>query len=160
MRAGWKTSASYGPRSVKGNEDEVEDLGTLNEYGLCFDYVAPQTFDDQDEGYFRYQLSWGGPSDEFRIYAERIKEYRWSVYRIEYWFMDWFDGAPLTLYNEERKFIEEIFTSYFVDCGSADQVYEAAMEDWQPPAGEEDESDLDNEDEEDESDLDNEDEED
>ena len=48
-----------------------EDLGNMYEYGLAFDYVAPGTFDNQDEGYFRYQLSWGGPSDEFRIYADK-----------------------------------------------------------------------------------------
>jgi hypothetical protein len=48
----------------KGDEDRyIEDLGTFVEYGLCFDYVSPGTFTDRQEGYWRYQISWGGPSD-------------------------------------------------------------------------------------------------
>src|SRR4030042_934462 len=70
-------------------EKSLDDLGNFNEYGLSFDYVAPNTFEDQRRGYFRYQLSWGGPSDEFRFYCDETLE----PYRIEYWFLDWFDGA-------------------------------------------------------------------
>ena len=61
--------------------------------GLCFDYVEPGTFTDQLEGYWRWQLSYGGPSDEFRIFVNPDK----SVHRIEYWYKDWFDGAHVTL---------------------------------------------------------------
>ena len=61
--------------------------------GLCFDYVDPDTFTDQKEGYWRWQLSWGGPGDEFRIYINPDK----SVHRIEYWYLDWFDGAKVEL---------------------------------------------------------------
>jgi len=61
--------------------------------GLCFDYVEPNTFTDQREGYWRWQLSWGGPSDEFQIFINPDK----SVHRIEYWYKDWFDGACVTL---------------------------------------------------------------
>jgi hypothetical protein len=111
----------------EGNESGVDELGTLNEYGLCFDYVAPGTFDDQPEGYFRYQLSWGGPSDEFRIYAESIKEYQWSVYRVDYWFLDWFDGAGYHLSGDDLKFLEEFFTGYFVESGCADHVHAEAL---------------------------------
>lgn len=39
----------------------------FNEYALCFDYVASGTFSDQEEAYFRYQISWGGPSEELRF---------------------------------------------------------------------------------------------
>ena len=66
-----------------------DELGRLGDYALSFDYVAPGTFDDQDEGYFRYQISWGGPSDEFRFFTG--PDFRCS--RIEYWFLDWFDGS-------------------------------------------------------------------
>ena len=61
--------------------------------GLGFDYVEPKTWDDQLEGYWRCQLSWGGPSDEFRIIVNPDT----SVHRIEYWYLDWFDGASVTL---------------------------------------------------------------
>ena len=64
--------------------ESLDDLGSFNDYGLCFDYVAPDTFDGQKEGYFRYQISWGGPSDEFRFYANPD----FSCHRIEYWFLD------------------------------------------------------------------------
>ena len=111
-------------------DEGIPDLGNMYEYGLGFDYVAPGTFTDQQEGYFRYQLSWGGPSDEFRIYADKSGRYAWSVYRIEYWFLDWFDGARRVLGGEDRKLIEEIFSSFFVDSGSADNVYEEALEDY------------------------------
>jgi hypothetical protein len=66
--------------------------------GLSFDYVDPKTWDDQLEGYWRWQLSWGGPSDEFRIYINPNK----SVHRIEYWYLDWFDGAHVTLSPEDH----------------------------------------------------------
>ena len=74
-------------------EAEVEGVGTWNEYGLCLDYVAPGTFNGQRRGYLRYQLSTGGPGDEFRFYmAEDL-----TLTRVEYWFLDWFDGAHKTL---------------------------------------------------------------
>ncbi len=105
-----------------------DDLGNMYEYGLSFDYVAPETFNDQPEGYFRYQLSWGGPGDEFRIFAQRVGEYSFSIYRIEYWFLDWYDGAHRVLEGENLDFLKEIFTSFFVDVGSADHAMSEALE--------------------------------
>ena len=81
------------------------------EYGLCVDYVEPFTFDDQEEGYLRYQLSWGGPSDEFRFYQLRT----------EYWFLDWFDGASRDV-SQEEDIIE--LKSFFNDCGYFDPGFE------------------------------------
>ena len=53
------------------------------QYGLCFDYVAPYTFEDQRAGYWRWQISWGGPAEEFRIYVDpetdRVKEGIFSI---------------------------------------------------------------------------------
>lgn len=89
-------------------EASDSDLGHISEYGLCFDYVAPNTFNDQPEGYFRYQLSWGGPSDEFRYFVNPD----YSIHRIEYWFLDWFDGACQTLTGSEYDLLMEIFTMY------------------------------------------------
>ena len=64
------------------------ELGNLSEYGLGFDFVELGTFDDQDEPYYRWQLSWGGPSSEFRFYLHAT-----GLRRVEFWFLDWFDGA-------------------------------------------------------------------
>jgi len=61
----------------------------VNQTALNWDCVEPYTFDDQREGYYRLQLSWGGPSDEFRIYTDMNK----TIQEIEYWYLDWYDGA-------------------------------------------------------------------
>lgn len=101
----------------------------MNEYGLSFDYVAPGTFEGQKEGYFRYQLSWGGPGDEFRIFAQPVNDWQFSVYRIEYWFLDWFDGAKRELAGDDLALLTDIFTSFFVDSGSANHEYEKSVYD-------------------------------
>ena len=68
---------------------EQFDQGELE--GLCFDYV-----DDVDRGncrsYWRWQLSWGGPADEFRLFKDGT---------IKYWFFDWYDGASRVVQHEE-----------------------------------------------------------
>ena len=114
----------------KGDE-EVEGLGTFNEYGLAFDYVAPGTFDyvapgtfqDQKRGYFRYQLSWGGPSDEFRFYTDE----NFNPVRIEYWFMDWYDGAKIILKGTSHSLLMDIWGS-FQDCGTVEAEFQKAKE--------------------------------
>lgn len=101
LRALW---ATYLEDPEAYNEDVQSNM---YEYGLCFDYVEEFTWKDQPVPYYRYQLSWGGPSDEFRIYAP--KEAYSKPYRIEYWFLDWFDGASRTLYGEDLVLLTEIF---------------------------------------------------
>ncbi len=112
-----------------GNEETVSDkdgneIGTFNEYGLSFDYVAPKTFNDQKRGYFRYQLSWGGPSDEFRFYCDE----NFNVTRIEYWFLDWFDGAKIILNNGDKTLMLEIWDD-FKECETIKYAYDQAMKD-------------------------------
>ena len=58
----------------------------VNQTALCWDYVEGE---GREAGYYRLQLSWGGPSDEFRIYVDQDQE----IDIIEYWYMDWFDSA-------------------------------------------------------------------
>ena len=65
---------------------------------LGFNYVEPHTFQDQLEGYYRWQFSWGGPSDELRAYVNPDK----SIHRLEYWFLDWGDGASVTVNKDEH----------------------------------------------------------
>ena len=69
----------------------AEDLDDPEFEALGFDYVEPNTFEHQLEGYWRWQFSWGGPSDELRGYVNEHKQ----LHRLEYWFMDWMDGAKL-----------------------------------------------------------------
>ncbi len=68
--------------------DRLEQIRTEEEAPfLGFDYVEPNTFEGQEVGYYRYQMSWGGPSDEFRLHDNKSK--------IEYWYLDWYDGASI-----------------------------------------------------------------
>lgn len=102
-----------------------EEETKLDEYALSFDYVAPGTFNDQPEGYFRYQISYGGPSEEFRIYANKDGAHTWTIYRIEYWFLDWFDGAHINLIHDDFTWFESFVLSYFE--GSLDFVHDQAL---------------------------------
>jgi hypothetical protein len=104
-------------------DGNVEDLGNIFEYGLSFDYVAPGTFGDQEQGYFRYQLSWGGPSDEFRYYVNPDL----TCYRVEYWFLDWWDGHGCALYGDDRALLMELW-GWFEECGSAQAELDKAQE--------------------------------
>ena len=66
---------------------EYDDMfDYINQTALSWDYVDSE---GRKAGYYRLQLSWGGPSDEFRIYVDQDKD----IDVIEYWYMDWFDGA-------------------------------------------------------------------
>ena len=84
--------------------EKIEDLGDFNDYGLCFDYVEPDTFDDQPAGYYRFQISWGGPSSEFRFHGDGD---------ITYHFMDWYDGAEKSC--NTRPVIRRM-AAYFQEC--------------------------------------------
>ena len=108
----------------EGEEDRhSEELGCFCEYGLSFDYVAPDTFHDQDTGYFRYQLSWGGPSEEFRFYGAGYS----PPNIIEFWLLDWNDGACEVLTGDDRRLLLEIF-EFFDEAGSVQTEYDKAVE--------------------------------
>jgi len=88
--------------------DYVDEAETeLDEYYLCFDYVEPNTFEDQHRGYLRWQLSWGGPSDEFRFFIDE----QGGIIDIEYHFMDWFDGAVIEVnpFSEPAELLDRAF---------------------------------------------------
>lgn len=101
--------------------DEITEE-SFHEYGLSFDYVEPA--EPGENGYFRYQLSWGGPSDEFRFYCDP----GFRCYYVEYVFMDWFDGAQRKLRNADERFLLEIFEDCFKDSGTAEHVFKEATE--------------------------------
>lgn len=88
-----------------------DDLGNLFEYGLSLDYVSSDTYSDQEHGYVRYQLSYGGPSDEIRYYVDYEKE----PYRIEYHFLDWWDHAKRILSGKYLAIAEELWCALGMD---------------------------------------------
>jgi hypothetical protein len=107
---------------VPDEDGSIADLGPFNEYGLAFDYVAPGTFTDQEEGFWRYQLSYGGPQEEFRFYSSDMRR----VYRIEFWFLDWFDGASRDVTRVDTA---RALWDIFVDLECVAASYREAMED-------------------------------
>ncbi len=111
-------------RLIKAYENGVEDvpnLGSLYDYGLAFDYVNREN----KAGYWRYQLSCGGPGDEIRFYANGPKA---PMYDATYWFLDWFDGHGRKLYGQDRKTAEWLW-DWFRECESTITAYVDAMED-------------------------------
>ena len=90
---------------------EYEDLfDYVNQSALSWDYVEAGTFEDQEDGFYRLQLSWGGPSDEFRIYTTQYAD---EIDVIEYHYMDWFDGASIRVpYNSTSWEVCQMF----LDC--------------------------------------------
>lgn len=85
----------------EAENQETDELGDLAEYGLAIDYVEPGTFTDQTQGYKRYQLSWGGPSEEFRLFDDGT---------MQFWYMDWFDGASVPVTGDDYFIIKDIIS--------------------------------------------------
>ena len=97
---------------MAGNDYHYQDsfFDYLNDgYFLGWDFVEPFTFEDQKAGYWRLQISWGGPSSEYRIYVDGEKEIR----KIEYWYLDWFDGANVDVPHDSVSFaVCDMFLEY------------------------------------------------
>lgn len=79
-------------------EDRWDDLceaanTAWYEHGLSFSYMTPE----DGEHYWCYLISWGGPSSEIRFYAN----YDLTLYRAEFWYMDWFDGASVAVTRDD-----------------------------------------------------------
>lgn len=103
-------------------EDETDELGSIYDYGLSLNYVAPGTFDDQREGFLCYQISTGGPGDEFRFFfSPSGRGGGWSAHRVEYWFLDWFDGAHRVLAGADLDLLAELF-DWFEETGTVSRL--------------------------------------
>lgn len=110
------------------DDERDEAFDELNNYGLSFDYVAPNTFENQPRGYWRWQISWGGPSDEFRFYGEVINDYSVSLDAVEYWRMDWFDGAYARPSGDDLALLKEWFDD-IAETGTAVHVRNQSLAD-------------------------------
>ena len=88
---------------------EYEDLfDYVNQTALSWDYVEAE--DEKNPAYYRLQLSWGGPSDEFRIYT--IGD-TLEIDVIDYHYMDWFDGASIPVFEDSLSWY---VCQMFLDC--------------------------------------------
>ena len=92
----------------KDPEAYDDDAGTWTEYGLGFDYVPKGTFKGQRRGYFRYQISYGGPSEEFRFFVDEVLD----ITRAEFWYLDWFDGASVRVTGRNLETWREIWDDF------------------------------------------------
>ena len=86
------------------NSENEETQEEFYNYGLCIDMVNVGTFKDQKEPYLRYQISFGGPSEELRFYQNGT---------VEFWFLDWYDGAHKIITSLDwvqwlKEYLEEI----------------------------------------------------
>ncbi len=106
---------------TKSAQKFFDEIGSFYDYGLSIDYVAPETFEDTNEGYLRYQLSWGGPSDEIRFYFTPGFH---VAYRIEYVFLDWGTGVGFDVTNED--WAQWLF-DWFDEIGTAQAEYDKAI---------------------------------
>lgn len=94
-------SGNFDFTEIRNALRKYDEVGSLYEYGLSYDYCELGTFNDQTEDYFRFQLSWGGPSDEIRFYEDGT---------IEYVYLDWFCGVGFDVTGEDwAQFIKEWF---------------------------------------------------
>ncbi len=95
------------------NEEIQEKLDVYrSEYGLGIDYVEPETFEDQDEGYIRYQFAWGGPQYELRFYDSGL---------VEFAYLDWFMGVGFDVTDDE---VVKAVREYFEDIGLFESLRE------------------------------------
>lgn len=99
-------------KAYNNDADYEEAQDELNQYGLSFEYVAPGTFRDQRVGYFSYLLSTGGPQEEFRIYTDC----QYNIDRVEFWFLDWFDGAKVDLKGKDLEWFIDFYNNFFLMC--------------------------------------------
>jgi hypothetical protein len=107
----------------KDPEAYTKDGDRWIDYGLAFDYVAPGTFKDQRRGYFRYQISYGGPSEEFRFNADENLNMTSCVF----WYLDWYDGAFVPVTGRNREVWREIWED-FKECETLQYAMKKAQE--------------------------------
>ena len=99
------------------SDDAYDGFQAFSEYGLSWTYNEPE---DGSNGFYCYLMSWGGPSDELRFYAD----IRGQCHVIEYWYMDWFDGAKHVVTDDEAA---KAVASYFAECEAFESAYNEAQ---------------------------------
>lgn len=121
-RSRWRENKNFRIRELhhlwKGYQQNGE--GPITEYGLCFDFVPSSS--PASPGYWRWQLSYGGPADEFRFYADSPHA---GCRAVEYVFIDWFDGHSRRLAGRDFALLAEIWQGLFVG-GAAEWALDKA----------------------------------
>lgn len=84
--------------------EKYEEVGGFDIYGLGFNFVEAKTFGNQNQGYYRFQLSFGGPTEEIRFFVDNT---------IEFVYLDWGCGIGFDISSEHwaeqlKNYFEEI----------------------------------------------------
>jgi hypothetical protein len=72
------------------------------EYGDLIEWLGEYALSYSDDPHYRakrLELSWGGPQDYFLFFEDGTIEYR---------FLDWFDGAELTLSGHDYEVMAQV----------------------------------------------------
>ena len=111
--------------ALQSDDDDKRENASEEFYSfpLGVDYVEGGTEYNPDGGYIRYQMSWGGPSDEFRFYVDAGRK----CYAIEYAFTDGYDGATLDITGDDREFLMEHLFNDWKDCGQIERWIKEAQ---------------------------------
>ena len=102
-------------------DDIMMQYEALDGISLGFDYVSGNTI-GIEEPCFRWQLSWGGPQDEFLFPINR------HIYTLDgggslrfdftaesvtqYWLRDWGDSSHINLDEENNKIMNSVLRTY------------------------------------------------
>lgn len=114
----WETFSTRKKNQILKKFDET---GNFYDYGLSLDY---QEKEGRKRGYFRFQLSWGGPSEEIRFYFDGDGS-RGQADKIEFVFMDWGTGIGFDVTGEDWA---QWLWDWFQSCGTVQYEYNKAME--------------------------------
>ncbi len=94
-------SLPFKERAYKNYQDEIADLKNVarlmctKDLGDIEEYRDPLSFDERKE--VTILLSWGGPSDGYKVYLDKDGE----VIEGFYFFADWFEYEEFMLSDEE-----------------------------------------------------------
>lgn len=107
-------SLPFNERAYKNYQEEMEDLKKVaalsqeHELDEIEAYRAPLSLDERKE--VTILLSWGGPSDGYKVYLDSDGEVQKGLY----FFADWFEYEEFRLTAEE---LDQVLAMYPLDCG-------------------------------------------
>ena len=107
------------------SEMDLCDIEQLTNYALSFDYVRRGEIGNPVPC-FRWQMSWGGPQDEFLFPFHRQVLFvgHWTsdddglrynpngTQKCQYWFRDWGDSAHVNLCKDHLDILRKVINTY------------------------------------------------
>ena len=107
VQSSWESQEEdYKNFKDEGDYESLYDY--VNQPALSFDKVHKNSKENIDRSYYRLQISWGGPSTEFRAFLNADHD----IDYIEYWYLDWFDGASINIPRDSKSWevVEDFVT--------------------------------------------------